>query len=86
METKLWWCSGEVTKVISEKPPSVEVLWDGTPDILGSEQPSTSTQKLLPTKFNKDKEGAWRMDMDIELEKMTAMIMMRRRVIMRRRT
>ena len=57
-----------MTKVISEKPPIVEVLWDGTPDIQGSEDPSTSDQKLLPTKFNKDKEGAWRMDMDIELE------------------
>ena len=44
------------------------VIWDGTLDIQGSEEPSSSNQKRLPTKFNKDKEGAWRMDMDIEFE------------------
>ena len=75
-----------MTKVISEKPPIVEVLLDGTPDIEGSEEPSTSTQKLLPTYFNKDKEGAWRMDMDLSWKMTAMMMMMRRRVIMRRRT
>ena len=45
-----------------------EVKWDPAPDIEGCEESTMGEQKLLPSKWNKDnKDGAWRMDVDIEL-------------------
>ena len=38
-------------------------------DIAGFEQGGITNQVLLPTKWNKDgKDGAWRMDVDIDVE------------------
>ena len=63
----LKWCQGEVTKVYpqDEKKDTVEVEWDATPDIEGSEQIHTSDQVLKPKLWNKERKGAWRMDLDI---------------------
>jgi hypothetical protein len=44
-----------------------EVEWDPAPDIEGCEESTVGEQVLLPSKWNKDKkDGAWRMDVDIE--------------------
>ena len=61
------WCQGEVVKVVGEN--KVEVEWDPAPDIEGCEESMVGEQVLLPTKWNKDnKDGAWRMDVDIGVE------------------
>jgi len=46
----------------------VEVEWDPIPDAEGYEDITVSNQKLLPSKWRRDKEGAWRMDVDIDIE------------------
>ena len=65
----LRWCQGKVAKVYpqNEKENTVVVEWDPTPDIEGSEDRSESDQVLKPKLWNKEKErhGAWRMDLDI---------------------
>ena len=43
------------------------VKWDGIPDLEGWEDSRESVQQLLPSMYNKDKEGAWRMDVNVEL-------------------
>ena len=43
-----------------------EVKWDQAKDIEGCKECTIGEQSLLPSKWNKDnKEGAWRMDVDI---------------------
>ena len=63
-EKGLRWCQGKVINIISgKKKPTVEVLWDAIPE-LNIEQHRTI--EVLPgSKWNKDTEGAWRMDIDI---------------------
>ena len=63
----LRWCQGKVTKVYpqSEKEDTVVVEWDPTPDIEGSEDRSESDQVLKQKLWNKERHGAWRMDLDI---------------------
>jgi len=46
----------------------VEVERDPIPDALGYDNTTGSNQRLLPSKWRKDEEGAWRMDVDIEIE------------------
>ena len=41
------------------------VLWDAMPDCEGYEMPKETDQALLPSKWNKEVDGAWRMDIDI---------------------
>ena len=56
-----------MVKVVGEN--KVEVEWDPAPDIEGCEESMVGEQVLLPTKWNKDnKDGAWRMDVDIGVE------------------
>ena len=43
------------------------VNWDGMPDVKGWEDSRESAQRLLPILYNKDKQGAWRMDVNVEL-------------------
>ena len=43
------------------------VNWDGMPDVKGWEDTRESAQQLLPSMYNKDKEGVWRMDVNVEL-------------------
>ena len=55
-EKVLRWCQGKVIKVLPENAkPTVVVLWDQT------------QQVLAPRKWNKDMEGAWRMDINVEI-------------------
>ncbi len=46
--------------------PTVVVRWDPMPDVKGKEDLSDETQQVLPPrKWNKDVEGAWRMDINV---------------------
>ena len=46
----------------------VQVKWDQDPDIEGCKESTIGEQSLLPSRWNKDnKEGARRMDVDIEV-------------------
>ena len=59
-EKVLQWCQGKVIKVLPENAkPTVVVLWDQT------------QQVLAPRKWNKDVEGAWRMDINVEIVEYT---------------
>ena len=68
-EKVLRWCQGKVIKVLPENAkPTVVVLWDPMPDVKGKEDLSDKTQQVLaPRKWNKDVEGAWRMDINLEI-------------------
>ena len=68
-ESELRWCQGEVVHVYEEqRVPTVHVRWDPTPDCTGWESSTESNQKLLPTRWNKDVVGAWRLDLPIDVE------------------
>ena len=43
------------------------VNWDGMSDVKAWEDSRESAQRLLPSLYKKDKEGAWRMDVNVEL-------------------
>ena len=61
----LRWCQGEVLEVCENvSSPKVKVAWDPTPDIEGSEEGEVSDKVLLPSLWNKDVDGAWRLDID----------------------
>ena len=66
-EKVLRWCQGKVIQVLPEKvKPTVVVRWDPMPDVKGKEDLSDETQQVLPPrKWNKDVEGAWRMDFNV---------------------
>ena len=66
-EKALRWCQGKVIKILTEKTkPTVVVQWDSMPDVEGKEDLSDETQQVLPPrKWNKDVEGAWRMDINV---------------------
>ena len=49
------------------RQPFVIVNWDGMPDVKGWEDIRESAQQLFPSIYNKDEEGAWRMDVNVEL-------------------
>jgi hypothetical protein len=40
----------------------------GISDALGYKNTTVSNQRLLPSKWRKDEEGSWRMDVEIEIE------------------
>ena len=62
------WCQGVVKLVLKYSSQLfVIVNWDGMPDIKGCEDSRESAQQLFPSLYNKDKEGAWRMDVNVEL-------------------
>ena len=68
-ESELRWCQGEVVHVYEEqRVPTVCVRWDPIPDCTGWESSTESNQKLLPTRWNKDVVGAWRLDLPIDVE------------------
>ena len=58
---------GEVIKILMEKTkPTVVVRWDPMPDVDGKENSIEETQQELPQrKWNKDVEGAWRLDINV---------------------
>ena len=43
------------------------VKWDVMSDVKGWQESRNSAQQLLPSLYNKDKEGAGRMDVNVEL-------------------
>ena len=51
-----------------QRVPTVCVRWDPIPDCTGWESSTESNQKLLPTRWNKDVVGAWRLDLPIDVE------------------
>jgi hypothetical protein len=62
----LRWCQGEVIEVYTGKQKlTVRVLWDSMPDVEGSEESSETNAILLPSKWRKETEGGWRMDVDV---------------------
>ena len=46
---------------------TVRVLWDATEDVDDGNKQVESDQRLLPSKWNKDGENAWRLDIDISV-------------------
>ncbi len=66
-EKVLRWCQGKVIQVLPEKAkPMVVVRWDPMLDVKRKEDLSDETQQVLPPrKWNKDVEGAWRMDINV---------------------
>ena len=60
-------------QVLPEKvKPTVGVRWDPMSDVKGKEDLSDETQRVLPTrKWNKDVEGAWRMDINVRFAENT---------------
>ena len=54
-------------KILTEKrKPTVLVRWDPMPDVDGKENSIEETQQELPQrKWNKDVEGAWRLDINV---------------------
>ena len=66
----LMWCAGEVIGVDPRpytnfpKGKSALITWDANNRVLPPEPASTSGLKLLPSLWNKDGLGAWRMDLD----------------------
>jgi hypothetical protein len=68
-EKELCWCQGKVLEVLIEKKkPTVLVHWDPMPDVEGKENSSEETEQvLLPSKWNKNVEGTWRMDINVNV-------------------
>ena len=64
---ELCWCQGEVIAVSDNpnKPNRVTVCWDPMPNSNHYHESSTSSVDLLPTLWNKNREKAWRFDVDI---------------------
>ena len=49
------------------RQPFVIVNWYGMPDVKCWEDSRESAQQILPSLYKKYKEGAWRMDFNVEL-------------------
>ena len=65
-ERDVRWCQGKV-KEVYEKKNAVKVCWNPIPDCAGWETSQETVQKLPRSKWNKNVDGAWRMDLSIEL-------------------
>jgi len=74
-ETQLRWCQGLVSDVLDDGAPKVAngkvrdatvmVQWDGMADVSGWEEGGNLSQVLKRHLWNKDKEGAWRLDISV---------------------
>ena len=66
-EKALRWCQGKVIKILTEKTkPTVVVRWDPMPDVEGKDDSIEETQQELPQwKWNKNVEGAQRLDINV---------------------
>jgi hypothetical protein len=71
IEKDLGWCQGEVIAVYEHQEQWVRVRWDLIPDCEGWEESMETDQILRPSKWNKDVNGAWRMDLPIDIEEAT---------------
>ena len=69
---QLCWCQGKVTEVNNNtnKPNNGTVCWDPMPDSDKYNESHTSNVDLLPTFWNKDKDRAWRLDIDLAVQAM----------------
>ena len=62
------WCQGVVKLVLNDSRQTLVIVkWDGMPDVKGWEYSRENSQQLLSSLYNKNKEGAWRMDVNVEL-------------------
>ena len=62
------WIQGVVKYVLNDlRQPLVIFNWVGMPDVKVWGDRCDSAQRLLPSQYNKDKEGAWRMDINFEI-------------------
>jgi hypothetical protein len=62
----LQWCQGKVIRTLMEKTKPTVVVRDPMPNVEGKENTIEETQQELPRcKWNKDVEGAWRMDINV---------------------
>ena len=63
------WCQGKVTKVFTvkdKKKPMVEVAWDEVQESIDGHDKTNVI--LHANKWRKECEGAWRMDINIDME------------------
>ena len=51
----------------TKSKPKVNVLWDGMPDVDEYKNEAEEEVVLLPSKWNIDCDGAWRMDIDLAI-------------------
>jgi hypothetical protein len=66
---ELRWCQENVLKIVEGTcDPTVKVKWDPQLDAHGYEEATITNQKLLPTRWRKDREEGWRMDVEIDIE------------------
>ena len=69
---ELRWCQGKVLEIVeSAHDPTVKVNWDSQLDAHGYEEETITNQKLLPSRWRKDREDGWRMDVEIDIESET---------------
>ena len=62
------WCKGEVLSVCpNRRDPAVNVLWDAMPDVTKYRNETKEEVNLLPSKWNKDCDGAWMMDVNVSI-------------------
>jgi hypothetical protein len=58
---ELRWYQGEIIEVVEgARDPTVKVKWDAQLDAHGYEKSTITNQRLLPTRWRKDREGGWR--------------------------
>ena len=64
---ELRWCQGEVIEVnkYENNPTKVTVCWDPMSNVVAYSKSTESKVTLLQTFWNKDKDRAWRMDIDL---------------------
>ena len=64
---QLKWCQGKVIEVnkYENHPTKVTVCWDPMPNVDAYSNSHESEVRLLQTLWNKDKDRAWRMDIDL---------------------
>ncbi len=69
---ELRWCQGEVMEIVEgAHDPTVKVKWDAQADAHGYEEETITNQRLLPSRWRKDREDGWRMDVAIDIESET---------------
>ena len=67
MKEVMRWCQGQVIKERKNQEfPTVVVKWDKCEDIKGWERGGVEDQVLKDHLYNKDKENAWRLDVDAD--------------------
>ncbi len=66
---ELRWCQGEVLEIVKGAwDPTVKVKWDAQLDVHGYQEATITNQRLLPTRWRKDREDDWRMDVEIDIK------------------